>query len=74
MLKYLLSKLLYSAALLLGVLFLVFLLLHITGDPVSLMVSRHASPAEIEALREELGFNRPFLVQFFDFLSKCRAG
>jgi ABC-type dipeptide/oligopeptide/nickel transport system permease component len=74
MLKYLLSKLLYSAALLLGVLFLVFLLLHITGDPVSLMVSRHASPAEIEALREELGFNRPFLVQFFDFLKNALQG
>jgi ABC-type dipeptide/oligopeptide/nickel transport system permease component len=67
-LRYLLSKLVYSAALLLGVLFLVFMLLHLTGDPVSLMVSKHTSPAEIEALREELGFNRPLLVQFGDFL------
>jgi len=73
-LRYLLSKLAYSAALLLGVLFLVFMLLHITGDPVSLMVSRHATPAEIEALREELGFNRPVLVQFGDFLSNAFRG
>ncbi len=72
--RYLLSKLAYSAALLLGVLFLVFMLLHITGDPVSLMVSRHATPAEIEALREELGFNRPVLVQFGDFLSNAFRG
>lgn len=72
--RYLLSKLIYSIALLLGVLFLVFLLLHITGDPVSLMVSRHATPAEIEALREELGFNRPFLVQFADFLKNAFQG
>ncbi len=61
-------------ALLLGVLFMVFILLHITGDPVSLMVSRHASPAEIEALREELGFNRPLMVQFADFLTDAVQG
>jgi ABC-type dipeptide/oligopeptide/nickel transport system permease component len=73
-LRYLLSKLIYSAALLLGVLFLVFMLLHLTGDPVSLMVSKHTSPAEIEALREELGFNRPLLVQFGDFLSGALKG
>ena len=72
--RYLLSKLIYSAALLLGVLFLVFMLLHLTGDPVSLMVSKHTSPAEIEALREELGFNRPLLVQFGDFLSGALKG
>ncbi len=72
--RYILSKLFYSAALLLGVLFLVFLLLQITGDPVSLMVSRHATPAEIEALREELGFNRPLLVQFGDFLTGAFRG
>ncbi len=72
--RYLLSKLIYSAALLLGVLFLVFMLLHLTGDPVSLMVSKHTSPAEIEALREELGFNRPLLVQFGDFLSGALRG
>jgi len=73
-LRYLLSKLIYSAVLLLGVLFLVFMLLHLTGDPVSLMVSKHTSPAEIEALREELGFNRPLLVQFGDFLSGALKG
>jgi ABC-type dipeptide/oligopeptide/nickel transport system permease component len=73
-LRYLLSKLGYSAALLLGVLFLVFMLLHLTGDPVSLMVSKHTSPAEIEALREELGFNRPLLVQFGDFLTGALKG
>jgi len=50
------------------------MLLHLTGDPVSLMVSKHTSPAEIEALREELGFNRPLLVQFGDFLSGALKG
>lgn len=74
MLKYLLTRLVYSAALLLGVLFMVFILLHLTGDPVSLMVSRHASPEEIESLRQELGFNRPLLAQFGDFLTNAVKG
>ncbi|MFW5728927.1 MAG: ABC transporter permease, partial [Spirochaetota bacterium] len=74
MLRYLAARLAYSVVLLLGVLFIVFILLHLTGDPVSLMVSRHASPEEIENLRQELGFNRPLLVQFWDFLSGALRG
>lgn len=74
MLKYLLSRLAYSIVLLCGVLFIVFILLHITGDPVSLMVSRQASPEEIESLRQELGFNRPLLVQFGEFVKNALQG
>lgn len=74
MLRYLLTKIVYSVVLLLGVLFMVFMLLHLSGDPTALMVSRHATPAEIESLRQELGFNRPLLVQFGDFLSKALHG
>lgn len=74
MAKYILSRLGYSIVLLFGVLFIVFILLHITGDPVSLMVSRQASPQEIENLRQELGFNRPLLVQFGDFVVNALQG
>lgn len=74
MLKYLMSKVMYSVILLFGVLFIVFILLHLTGDPVSLMVSRQASPAEMESLRQELGFNRPLLVQFGDFVKGALQG
>ncbi len=74
MLRYILSRLMYSAFLLLGVLFIVFVLLHVTGDPVSLMASRQASPEELEALREDLGFNRPLLIQFGDFVQGAFQG
>lgn len=74
MLRYLLNKIVYSVVLLLGVLFMVFMLLHLSGDPTALMVSRHATPDEIESLRQELGFDRPLLVQFGDFLSKAFRG
>lgn len=74
MLKYLAARLTYSIVLLFGVLFIVFILLHITGDPVSLLVSRQASPEEIANLRQELGFNRPLLVQFGDFIGGALRG
>ncbi len=38
------------------------------------MVSRHASPSEIAALRQELGFDRPILVQFWDYLTNALQG
>lgn len=72
--RYILSRLIQSIIMLVGVLFIVFFMLQLTGDPVALMVSRNASPEQIEELREELGFNRPVLVQFGDFAGKAVRG
>jgi peptide/nickel transport system permease protein len=74
MLRYFVSKLLLSIVLLLGVLTLAFFMLRVTGDPVALMLPRDASPEEMEAFREAMGFNRPVSVQFLDFLSKAVVG
>ncbi|NUP89471.1 MAG: ABC transporter permease [Candidatus Sumerlaeia bacterium] len=53
----------------LGVTFLVFALLHIMpGDPARAMLGPEASQETVEALREELGLNRPFLVQYGSWL------
>lgn len=65
--RYILSRLVQSILLLIGVLLIVFMMLQLTGDPAALMVSRNASPEQIEAVREELGFNRPVIIQFLDF-------
>ncbi len=72
--RYILSRLIQSFIMLVGVLFIVFFMLQLTGDPVALMVSRNASPEQVEELREELGFNRPVMVQFADFVSKAVRG
>ncbi|MEZ4527053.1 MAG: ABC transporter permease [Desulfobacterales bacterium] len=72
--RYILSRVIQSVLILIGVLFIVFFMLRITGDPVSLMVSRSASPEQIEAMREELGFNRPLPVQFLDFMTGAVIG
>jgi len=72
--RYFLSKVGQSILLLLGVLVLVFFLLRLTGDPASLMMSREATPEQIAAFREAMGFNRPLIVQFWDFATKAIVG
>lgn len=74
MLKYIFTRIINSIILLFGVLFIVFILLHVTGDPASLLASRQASPEDIKKLREELGFNRPIIVQFSDFIKGAVVG
>ncbi|MGB2962676.1 MAG: ABC transporter permease [Anaerolineales bacterium] len=68
------SSLIQSVFLILGVLLLVFLMVRMTGDPAILMMSRQASTEEIESFREAMGFNRPVLVQFWDFFTSAIVG
>ncbi|MBN2556042.1 MAG: ABC transporter permease [Anaerolineales bacterium] len=45
------------------------------GDPVGVLLSRGlASPADADALRIQLGFNRPLVAQYVDFLSGLPSG
>jgi ABC-type dipeptide/oligopeptide/nickel transport system permease component len=72
--RYILSRLVQCILILFGVLCIVFFMLQVTGDPVALMVSRNTSPEKLEQLREEMGFNRPMIVQFADFASHAIRG
>lgn len=72
--RYFFSKLIQSLLLLFGVLFLVFMMVRVTGDPAALMMSREASPEQMEAFREEMGFNDPVLVQFKRFMGGAIQG
>jgi ABC-type dipeptide/oligopeptide/nickel transport system permease component len=72
--RYFLSKLVQSVLLLLGVLLLVFAMVRVTGDPAALMMPRTATPEQIEAFREAMGFNRPIVVQFLDFFKGAIVG
>jgi ABC-type dipeptide/oligopeptide/nickel transport system permease component len=74
MFNYLLQRFLQSLLLLLGVLFLVFWMVRLTGDPADLMVSREATREQREAFREAYGLNRPLYQQFTDFMGKTLRG
>ncbi|OQY47052.1 MAG: ABC transporter permease [Anaerolineaceae bacterium 4572_78] len=72
--RYFLSRIGQSIAIIIGVLFLVFFMVRVTGDPAALMMSRNATQEDVEAFREKMGFNRPIYVQFADFITHAIRG
>ena len=69
MLKYTAKRLLFLILVLLGVSFIVFTLLYISpGDPAKVILGEAASEEALEALREQMGLNDPFLVRYFTYL------
>ncbi len=71
MLNYILKRLIGLIPVLIGVLILVFLLIHfIPGDPAIAMLGDRASAERVEALRESLGLNAPLYVQFFRYVKQ----
>lgn len=72
---YILRRLLQSALILLGVSFVTFFLLFVLpADPVRQIAGRSASAATVESIRHELGLDRPFLVQFGNYLGGLVQG
>lgn len=60
---------------LLGVTFLTFAIAQVTpGDPVQLMLGQYATPERIAQLREQLGLDDPFLVQFSRYVWNALQG
>lgn len=53
---------------------IVFGLVYMAGDPVELMLPESATPQDIANLREALGLNRPFWVQYGIFLKNILMG
>lgn len=51
-----------------------FSLLFMSGDPASAIAGENASATDIEAIRALYGFDRPFMVQYVDWLSGALAG
>ncbi len=71
MLSYLLQRLAGACLVILGVVSIVFLLIHLVpGDPVEIMLGESASAVDREALRVALGLNQPFSVQYLDYLHR----
>ena len=51
-----------------------FSLLYISSDPAIAMAGETASDADIEAIRQLYGFDRPIVVQYLDWLKKAISG
>jgi ABC-type dipeptide/oligopeptide/nickel transport system permease component len=71
---FLIRRLWQSLIVLLGVSFVVFLILHLTGDPALVLLSPEATAEDVRRFREQMGFNDPFLVQYGRFLAGALQG
>lgn len=70
MLKYILKRILYLIPVILLVSLFVFWLLYITpGDPARNILGPSAPEQQVAELREELGLNDPFFVQYGRYIS-----
>jgi ABC-type dipeptide/oligopeptide/nickel transport system permease component len=62
--RYVLRRLLQMIPVILGVTILVFTILYfIPGDPVRLLLGAEPTPAQVEAKREAMGLNDPYLIR-----------
>jgi peptide/nickel transport system permease protein len=69
MAAYVIRRLLQMIPTLLGVLLLVFLLFKwVGGDPAEILGGLNATTAQIDAIREQLGLNKPWYVQLWIYL------
>jgi peptide/nickel transport system permease protein len=74
-LRFVARRLALTIPVLLGVATLVFALIHlIPGDPAQAMLGEAAPQADVDALRRQLGLDRPLLEQYGDFLAGAITG
>ena len=69
MIKYIVRRLIALIPVLLGVTLIIFTLLYFTpGDPALVMLGDEATPEAIAQIHEELGWNDPFWVRYFNYV------
>jgi peptide/nickel transport system permease protein len=73
-LAFVIRRLMQALAVMLVVGFIAFSLFQFVGDPVLAMVGQDAKPAEIQSLRQDLGLDKPFYVQFAKFVENAVQG
>lgn len=72
--RFIVRRLLLSVFVIVATSFVVFAMTFLSGDPAVLMLSPEATGADIEQFRERMGFNDPFLVQYFRFAKDAVRG
>jgi peptide/nickel transport system permease protein len=74
MLRHLSGRIAQAIVTVFGVLTLVFFIMRLAGDPTLLLVPQGASAEQIAELRHELGFDRPLVVQYGEYLHDLSRG
>ncbi len=71
---YIVRRILLAIPMVFILLGIVFLIMRVAGDPVSAILGGHAPQEQIQQIKEQLGLNRPLLIQFFDYLGQLLRG
>jgi peptide/nickel transport system permease protein len=74
MIAFIVQRLLQGVVVMLVVGFIAFSLFNFVGDPVSLMLPPEATQADREAMRQSLGLDKPFYLQFVTFIENALHG
>ena len=72
--RYIARQLVQLVVVILGISVLAFVILHVLGDPVLLLLPQNAGKEEFERYRHLLGLDRPLYVQYWKFLSGAVVG
>ncbi len=73
--KYIGKRILMMIPIILGISFIIFGILELTpGDPARNILGDSATNESVEALREEMGLNDPFLVKYFNYVKNALRG
>lgn len=75
MIRYVIKRLLLLIPVLLGVIFIVFFITSMTpSSPGRIILGMNATQEAVDTLNDELGYNRPLLVRFADYVIKAVQG
>ena len=72
--RYILKRLGQALITVVGISMIVFLLVHLSGDPVALMAPQAATKDDIESLRVELGLDQPIYTQYWRYITGAVRG
>jgi ABC-type dipeptide/oligopeptide/nickel transport system permease component len=72
--RYILKRIGQALITIIGISMVVFLLTHLTGDPVALMAPQNATLEDLQRIRIEYGFDKPIYVQYWKYIFNVVQG
>jgi ABC-type dipeptide/oligopeptide/nickel transport system permease component len=75
MVRYIIKRLIAVIPVILALTFVVFTIMYMTpGDPTAIILGNQFSVEASEQLKKDLGIDKPFLVQYFNYITKLMRG
>ena len=75
MINFLFKRIAYAFLILIGITFITFILTYIIpADPVRMLAGRSATPETVESIRQQLGLDKPLIIQYLNYLYNLLQG